>query len=343
MSVATHIAPTGVREAFEALLAYCRANDWAGYDPYDALNSSCSPRCRAELQAAAPGADAGAEAQPDQPPAAAADSADAEPQGHGALPGRVAEGRSRRRAAVDDLPALMIGADRPAVARHALLVLGLQLSVADPHARGPARDAQPGVHDVCRQRSARRVRAARRRRCLTMALSAADYILNELYRTGGRLAGFSYPLPSMGGSIHNANFLGAALLCRVYRLPATPVAGSRAEGRPILRLAANAKTARGRTARPTAALDRQLSHRLQPVRPARSRPRSRDDRVRAACPTGLEFYRTHFFREDGAPGISTTAPIRSISIASRRASSRSSRSKRRPRQRATRASVLIGR
>ena len=21
------------------LLAYCRANDWAGYDPYDALNS----------------------------------------------------------------------------------------------------------------------------------------------------------------------------------------------------------------------------------------------------------------------------------------------------------------
>src|SRR2546428_511052 len=22
------------------LLAYCRANDWAGYDPYDALNSS---------------------------------------------------------------------------------------------------------------------------------------------------------------------------------------------------------------------------------------------------------------------------------------------------------------
>src|SRR5262249_35653986 len=27
------------KEALLKLLAYCRANDWAGYDPYDALNS----------------------------------------------------------------------------------------------------------------------------------------------------------------------------------------------------------------------------------------------------------------------------------------------------------------
>src|SRR5947207_12835360 len=27
------------RTAVQKLLAYCQANDWAGYDPYDALNS----------------------------------------------------------------------------------------------------------------------------------------------------------------------------------------------------------------------------------------------------------------------------------------------------------------
>ena len=54
-------------------------------------------------------------------------------------------------------------------------------------------------------------------RCLSMALSAAEYILNELYWTEGGAAGFSYPLPSLRGQVHNANFLAAALLCRLYK------------------------------------------------------------------------------------------------------------------------------
>ncbi len=54
-------------------------------------------------------------------------------------------------------------------------------------------------------------------RYLKMATSAAEYILNELYWTeGDSVAGFSYPLPSSRARVHNANFLGAALLCRVY-------------------------------------------------------------------------------------------------------------------------------
>ncbi len=52
---------------------------------------------------------------------------------------------------------------------------------------------------------------------LIMAESAAQYILDELYWTRGDVeAGFSYPLPSMRNQVHNANFLAAALLCRVY-------------------------------------------------------------------------------------------------------------------------------
>src|SRR6266478_5576680 len=33
------VTDNDAEEAFVKLLAYCRANDWAGYDPYDALNS----------------------------------------------------------------------------------------------------------------------------------------------------------------------------------------------------------------------------------------------------------------------------------------------------------------
>ncbi len=50
---------------------------------------------------------------------------------------------------------------------------------------------------------------------LEMARSAADYIANELYWTEGASASFGYPLPSHRIPIHNANLLGAALLCRV--------------------------------------------------------------------------------------------------------------------------------
>lgn len=54
--------------------------------------------------------------------------------------------------------------------------------------------------------------------CLGMAVSAGEYILNELYWTDGdSIAGFSYPVPSSRVRVDNANFLGAALLCRVYQ------------------------------------------------------------------------------------------------------------------------------
>jgi hypothetical protein len=53
---------------------------------------------------------------------------------------------------------------------------------------------------------------------LTMATSAADYILNELFwMEGESKACYSYPLPTPRTWVHNANFLGAALLCRVFR------------------------------------------------------------------------------------------------------------------------------
>ena len=52
--------------------------------------------------------------------------------------------------------------------------------------------------------------------CLQMAISAAEYLLTELYWSDGDTAGFGYPLPSVRNQVHNANLLAAAMLCRVY-------------------------------------------------------------------------------------------------------------------------------
>jgi hypothetical protein len=54
-------------------------------------------------------------------------------------------------------------------------------------------------------------------RCLEMAVSAAEYMLNVLYWTEGDSVGFCYPLPGIRGLVHNANFLAAALFCRIYK------------------------------------------------------------------------------------------------------------------------------
>ncbi len=55
-------------------------------------------------------------------------------------------------------------------------------------------------------------------RCLRMAVSTAEYILDDLYWTDGKsIAGFSYPLPGLRNQVPNASFLGAAFLCRVYK------------------------------------------------------------------------------------------------------------------------------
>ena len=55
-------------------------------------------------------------------------------------------------------------------------------------------------------------------RYLDMAKSAAAYIVNELYWTDGDgISSLCYPTPTSRSRTHNANLLGAALLCRVYK------------------------------------------------------------------------------------------------------------------------------
>lgn len=53
---------------------------------------------------------------------------------------------------------------------------------------------------------------------LAPAASAGEYLARELFWEADGAAAFAYPLPGIRVPIHNANFLGAALLCRLARL-----------------------------------------------------------------------------------------------------------------------------
>ncbi|MBZ5723507.1 MAG: hypothetical protein LAP87_00780 [Acidobacteriia bacterium] len=210
---------TDITTAALKLLAYCRANDWAGYEPYDALNS--------RVLAALPILDR-------------------------TLP-RLVFTQALKRSPLDIRRLLLIGKTQnpkaiavflSAFVKLSKLGVGYQagdiemllerlIALRSPSSpywcwgysfpwqmrRGIVPRWAPNL--VCTYFAADALLSAyeqcRDPRCLDMAVSAAEYMLNELYWTDGASVGFSYPLPGLRGQVHNANFLAAALLCRVYK------------------------------------------------------------------------------------------------------------------------------
>jgi len=67
------------------LPAYCQANDWAGYDPYDALNSHVCRPAIPQLKTPSTVLNPGSEAKSNQYSQVSAYSKDPEPQGHRAV------------------------------------------------------------------------------------------------------------------------------------------------------------------------------------------------------------------------------------------------------------------
>jgi uncharacterized protein YyaL (SSP411 family) len=139
-------------------------------------------------------------------------------------------------------------------------------------------------------------------RCLGMAVSAAEYILDKLFWTdGGSIAGFAYPLPSQRAQVHNANFLAAAVLCRVYKHT-----GEERFLAPALKAArhsASKQRSDGSWMYGEASTQQWIDNfhtgynlcGLQTISEC-AQTREFDSSVRI----GFEFYRNHFFREDGA-------------------------------------------
>ena len=140
-------------------------------------------------------------------------------------------------------------------------------------------------------------------RCLSMAKSAAEYLLNELFWTDGdSVASFSYPLPSLRIRVHNANFLAAALMCRVYKH--TGEEKFLAPAMKSTRYSASKQQADGSWFYGEGPKQQWIDNfhtgydlcALQDISRYAGTTEF-DSRIRH----GFEFYRAHFFREDGAP------------------------------------------
>jgi glycosyltransferase involved in cell wall biosynthesis len=291
------------RTAALHLLAYCRARDWAGHDPYDALNS--------RLLTALPMLNTRAM--------------------------RVLLIQGLKRSPLDVRG--ILGVPRLQNAKGLALILAALFKLTRAGVTGADALVEPVIERLIAMRSpgsrswcwgysfpwqtrtvlvprdapnlvctafvgGALLDAAERgdTRCLRMAVSAAQWMVTELYwRTADRV-GFAYPLPSSRGSIHNANLLAAAFLVRVARLTREPglrepalevaratVAQQRPDGswpygeEPRQRWIDNFHTGYNLCALGAIGRDAATMEFVEPTR------------------RGLAFYRARFFRPDGAP------------------------------------------
>ena len=294
-----------VRAKTLKLLAYCQANDWAGYDPYDALNSpvfDALPFLNAKLPRLAL-----TQLLKRSPVNVRQFLHIPKTQNPKAIALFLSAFLNLSRIGVNDadkLAGLMIeqlialrspgipywcwGYSFPWQTRTIEVPKGAPNLVCTTFVGNALLDVYEQSQDM---------------RCLNMALSAAEYILDELYWTDGNsIAGFSYPLPRLRNQVPNASFLGAALLCRVFEHtnekkflgPALRVARGTADMQhpdgswdygeaPSQRWIDNFHTGYNLCA-------------LQTIGRCAGTTEF-ESRLRR----GLEFYRAHFFRADGAP------------------------------------------
>jgi rhamnogalacturonyl hydrolase YesR len=287
------------------LFDYCRRNDWAGYDPYDALNSrvfASTPFSKSKVC-------------------------------------RIAFTQILKRVPINLRPILAITKEQNPKAIALFLMASLKLSrlgllenqeIITSLAESLTELRSPDSTYWCwgysfpwQTRTVLVPRGApnlvctvfvanallnlyewgRESRFLGMAISAAEYILNELYWSEGNTACFSYPLASSRARVHNANFLGAALLCRVHKLssekkfldPAMKVArystsrqhedgGWNYGELPTQRWIDNFHTGYNLCALRSICRDAGTTEFESHIR------------------SGFEFFKKNFFRQDGAPG-----------------------------------------
>ena len=300
----TAVTDNEIRIATLKLLDYCRANDWAGYDPYDALNSGIFKALpflnfripRLVLTQAL-------KRSPINIRPLALVPKTQNPKAIGLFLSAFVNLSKVGIAGQQGLVELMIerlvalrsqgvpywcwGHSFPWQMRQKIVPSGAPNLVCTTFAASALLDAYEQRKDP---------------RCLTMAASAAEYILNDLYWTEGESsAGFSYPLRSIRVLVYNANFLASALFCRVYKHT-----GEKKFLEPALRAArcsAAKQNADGSWFYGDADTQAWIDNfhtgfnlcALQSIG-RYAETTEFDSRIRR----GFEFYKAHFFREDGA-------------------------------------------
>ncbi len=291
------------KHVMRKLLAYCRVNEWAGYDPYDALNSRIVKRLpilnsripRLVLTQTLKRSPVNLRrlllVPKTQNPKALALVLAAlvkVPENEVADQESLIESMAARLATLrsPNNPYWCWGYSFPWQTRTVVVAAGAPNLVCTTFVAGALLDLYERRLDS---------------RHLAMALSAADYIVNELYWSNGAAAGFSYPVASLASETHNANFLAAALLCRAWRHT-----GDERYLDPALtaaRYSASRQNADGSWYYGEAPPQRWIDnfHTGYNLCALRSISQSIGTTEFDRCiQRGFEFYRNHFFREDGA-------------------------------------------
>jgi len=293
-----------IKKATLKLLAYCRANDWAGYDPYDALNSGIFKALpflnfrlpRLVLTQAL-------KRSPINIRPLALVPKTQNPKAIGLFLSAFVNLSKVGIADQEGLVELMIerlvalrsqgvpywcwGYSFPWQMRQKIVPSGAPNLVCTTFAASALLDAYEQRRDP---------------QCLNMAASAAEYILNDLYWTEGEAsAGFSYPLRSIRVLVYNANFLASALFCRVYKHT-----GEKKFLEPALRAArcsAAKQNADGSWFYGNAQTQGWIDnfHTGFNLCALQSIGRYAETTEFDSCiRRGFDFYKAHFFREDGA-------------------------------------------
>lgn len=297
-------ASRNVKAMTLALFEYCRKHEWAGHDPYDALNSELFSKLKfldsrlprlvfTQVLKRIPWNPRPLLLIPgtQNPKALALFLASliklsrlgllAEPQLLGALGDRIVALRSQ------DTPYWCWGYSFPWQTRTTLVPRGAPNLVCTVFVTNALLD----LYEYSGDHS-----------CLAVAISAAEYIMNELYWTDGdSIASLAYPLATSRTTVHNANLLGAALLCRVAKH-----SGDKKYVDPAMKVARHsAAMQRSNGAWLYGDADTQAwvdnFHTGYNLSALRSIGRDAEtDEFDSRVQIGFAFYRKHFFREDGA-------------------------------------------
>jgi hypothetical protein len=286
------------------LLAYCRANQWAGYDPYDALNSrvfktlpflnfkmarllltQAVKRCPVNFRPLL--------LVPKTP----------NPKGIALFLSSlvrlskigVAQDRQEVRALADSILAMRSPRERYSCwgynfdwqTRNELVPSRSPNIICSTFAANALLDAYEQMRDPS---------------WLEAAVSAAEFIRDVLYwREGTSVACFNYT-PLVRSEIHNANLLGAALLCRVGG-----ISGQRKFLQPALdaaRYSVSKQRADGSWPYGEALHQEWIDNfhtGFNLVALNHIREYGETEEFDVAIHRGFAFYRAHFFRDDGAP------------------------------------------
>jgi hypothetical protein len=293
------------KTAARRLLAYCLANDWAGYDPYDALNSrlfTALPVLQSRL-----------------PRLVLTQILKRSPIN---LRGLLRIPKTQNPKGIALFLSALLKAPELCIGEHADLVDSLTEKLVMLRSTGTSYwswgysfpwqtrsmvvpRGTPNL--VCTTFVAAALldlyEYRRESRWLEMAVSAAEYVLNDLYWSdGSSIAGFGYPLPSARNQVHNANFLAAALLCRVYQHT-----GDSRFLDPALKAArysaakqhADGSWAYGEGSSQQWIDNFHTGFNLGALRQIQAGADTNE--FEKNIRRGFDFYRAHFFREDGAP------------------------------------------